>query len=231
MKQKKDVQDWGQRYGNALRAFLRKGVSSDVKPAARLGRQAAVLGLETLDVARVHEEVLCATTSSAGGAHARAQRFFAETLVPIERTHEATRKAEVRVKELTRTLHVRQRETTTSKRKLKRGIARRKSVEAASRDVDLDRARLLKESHKLQRRLRYRLRQLMVMQEEGREKNGRQFRNDIAQTLLAIDVRLLALKEAGMADINKLSKEIAETEDMVRQCIQTLTRLAHDNKT
>ena len=236
MKHNAEIKDWSQRYQDAVCAFLRKGADADAKPAARLGRQAAALGLETLDVAKVHERALSATPppkADAAGRRSRnaaAQRFFSETLVPIERTHRTARKAEDRVKELTRTLQQRKRETVASQRKLKQGIVRRQSAEAASHDVDVERVRLLKESDKLQQRLRYRLRRLMALQESGRRKHSRRLRDEIAQTLLALDVRLLALKEAGMAGMRKLSKEIAETQGLVRQSGETLTRLAHDGK-
>ena len=236
VKRNEEIQGWGRRYGEALRAYLRKGASADVKPAARLGRRAATLGLETLDVAKVHEQALCAIPPSNGSALARqsmiarAQRFFTELLAPIERTHRASRKAEVRVMELTRTLQERKRETAASKRKLKRGIARRQSVEAALQESDAERARLLKESRNLQRQLRYRIRKLIMIQEDGRRKHSHHLRNEIAQTLLALDIRLLSLKEAGMAGIRKLSKEIAETQGLVRQSGKTLMRLAHDSK-
>jgi chromosome segregation ATPase len=237
VKHNAEIKDWSQRYQAALNAFLRRGADADARPAARLGRQAAALGLETLNVAKVHERVLNATPPPKGAVaarrdrHAAARRFFAETLVPIERTHRSARKAEDRVKELTRTLQQRKRETAASQRKLKQGIVRRQSAEAASHDVDRERVRLLKESDKLQRRLRHRLRKLMVLQEAGRRKHSRRLRDEIAQTLLALDVRLLALKEAGLAGLQKLSKEIAEAQGLVRQSEETLTRLAHDGKT
>lgn len=230
MKSSADIKDWTRRYENALRAYLGQGGKPDVKPAVTLGRQAAVLGLETLDVANVHEQVLSSLAVSNVNATACAQRFFTEALVPIERTHVAARNAEFRVQELTRTLQQRKRETATSKRKLKQGIVRRQSAEAASRNLKLERAQLLKESQKLQHRLRYRLRKLMGMQEEGQRKHSRNLRNEIAQTLLALDIRLLALKEAGLASLKNLSKEIAETEGLVRQSGKTLKRLAHDSK-
>ena len=236
MKRNAEIKDWSQRYQNALCAYLRQGADADAEPAARMGRQAAVLGLETLDVAKVHERVLNATPPPKADAAARrswnaaARRFFSETLVPIERTHRTARKAEDRVKVLTRTLQQRKRQTATSERKLKEGIERRQSAEAASRDVDVERARLLKESDKLQQRLRYRLRKLMALQEAGRRKHSLRLRDEIAQTLLALDIRLLALKEAGVAGMQTLSKEIAETQGLVQQSGETLTRLAHDGK-
>ena len=49
---------WSRRYQTAMRRFVRGGESGSPLPAERLGRQAARLGLETLDVVRVHEQAL-----------------------------------------------------------------------------------------------------------------------------------------------------------------------------
>ncbi|MBI3867228.1 MAG: hypothetical protein HY299_01750 [Verrucomicrobia bacterium] len=43
------------RYEAALRKHLRPGARQSLQPALRLGRQAVALGLETLELARVHE--------------------------------------------------------------------------------------------------------------------------------------------------------------------------------
>jgi hypothetical protein len=60
--------------------------------------------------------------------------------------------------------------------------------------------------------------------------NLNELRNEIAQTLLAIHIRLLALKEAGMSEKRKLSKEIAETQGLVKESGKTLARLTNDSK-
>ena len=57
---------WSRRYQAALRQHLKQGPASRLQPALRLGRQAAALGLETLDVARIHEGALAALEPSSG---------------------------------------------------------------------------------------------------------------------------------------------------------------------
>ena len=47
-----------QKYVAALGKNLKQGSQASLKPALELGRQAAVLGLETLDLARIHEQAL-----------------------------------------------------------------------------------------------------------------------------------------------------------------------------
>ena len=60
---------WAKRYPAALRNYLGQGPRSSLRPALGLGRQAAALGLEPLDVARIHEQALKAlgTIARKGG--------------------------------------------------------------------------------------------------------------------------------------------------------------------
>lgn len=45
-------------YQAALRRYLKPGSAADARPALRLGRRAVALGLETLDLALIHEQAL-----------------------------------------------------------------------------------------------------------------------------------------------------------------------------
>lgn len=58
MKSNVQTADWAQRYETALRRYLKQGPEARLQPALRLGRQAVALGLETLNVAVIHEQVL-----------------------------------------------------------------------------------------------------------------------------------------------------------------------------
>jgi len=92
---------WSRRYRAALRKHLAQDKPASLLPAARLGRQAVSLGMETLDVARIHAHDLpLVLAPAAPGARKRlttqAKQFFTETIVPIEATHGAARHAQVR---------------------------------------------------------------------------------------------------------------------------------------
>jgi len=54
-----------QRYVAALRQHLKKGARGNLRPAQGLGRRAMALGLETLDLARFHDQALIALVSPA----------------------------------------------------------------------------------------------------------------------------------------------------------------------
>jgi hypothetical protein len=55
-----------QRYVAALRKHLQQGPQASLKPALRLGREAVTLGLETLELARIHEQSLATLELSKG---------------------------------------------------------------------------------------------------------------------------------------------------------------------
>jgi hypothetical protein len=90
-----------QRYVAALRKHLKPGpqATPPCGTALALGRRAAALNLETLDVAKIHEDALATleAASSKNGLIKRAQIFFAEAVTPIEETHHAALNANVRL--------------------------------------------------------------------------------------------------------------------------------------
>ena len=122
------------RYQTALRRYLRQGASASLQPASRLGRRAVTQGLETLDLALIHEQALLAQVLSTGDPAAReriiqrAQKFFAEAIRPMEEMHCAVLEANVRLHQLNRTLRRRTRELAASGRQLKKENARRLAV-------------------------------------------------------------------------------------------------------
>ncbi len=56
MKQK--LNDLSQRYVTALRKRLKPGARAGLQPALAIGRQAVALGVETLELARIHERAV-----------------------------------------------------------------------------------------------------------------------------------------------------------------------------
>jgi hypothetical protein len=214
---------------------LGQGPRGSLRTALGLGRQAAALGLETLDVARIHEKVLKTVELPNRSARtrqrilSRTREFFEETIVPIEQTHAAA-KADVRhVEQLGEALRERTAESSASIRRLKRGVARRKAAETALEKSGAHRSRLLEESHHLEERLQEQMRKMMTAQEGARRESSRQLQNEVAQILLAIHVRLLTMNEAIQASTKNLKKEIAETQNLVKQSVQTIKRLANES--
>ncbi len=208
-----------QRYVTALRKHLRQGPQA-VPPrrtARALGRQAAALDLETLDLARIHERALATLEASRSrdGVIKRAEIFFAEAITPIEETHRAALKASVRLSRLHQTLGRRTVDLAATNRSLKQGIVQRKTVEQALKKSGEHSRKLLKESHRLQKHLQHLTHQILAAQEDKRKKISRDLHDEIAQTLLGINVRLLTLKKEAAINTGGLKKEIASTQRLV----------------
>jgi signal transduction histidine kinase len=217
-------------YATALHKHLKQGPKASLVPARELGRRAAAIGLETLDVAKIHETALAdmEAASSKDGIIKRAELFFAEAITPIEKTHRAEIKANAQLNQLHTTLGRRTVELEDSHRSLKRGIVQRKSVEQALKKSGGHYARLLKESRLLQKRLQHLTHRLLLAQEDKRTKIGRELHDEIAQTLLGINVRLLTLKQQAAVNTKSFKKEIASTQQLVGKSAKTIGRFARE---
>ncbi len=224
---------WFHRYQMALRKHLMQ--ESEVIPpsALRLGRQAVTLGLEPLDLALIHKKALMSLLSPGGAIKTNLKKikqaniYFARTIVPIEKTHSAALKANFRVDQLTKTLRRRTVESSASTRRLERGIARRQVSETALKKSGEHHIRLLKESGRLQNRLKLQTRKVLSAQENQRRENSLLLQNKVAQTLLAIKLRLVTLKKSTRANTQDTRQEIADTQRLVRQSRNLTHRLAH----
>jgi signal transduction histidine kinase len=186
--------------------------------------------LETLDVAKIHERALASieASSSRNGVIKRAELFFAEAITPIEKTHHAALKANSHLNQLTKTLGRRTSGLAASNRSLKQGIVRRKTVEQALKKSAGRYARLVKESRRMQEHLRHLTHQLLSTQEKRRTKISRKLHDEIAQTLLGINVRLLTLKKEATVSTKGFKKEIASTQRLVEKSVKTMSRFGHE---
>ena len=194
-----------QNYVTALRTHLRPGSRAGLQPALALalGRQAVTLGVETLELARMHERALVTLdlSSRSNGQIRLAEVFFTEALTPIVETHRAARQSKTDLHRLNETLNRRTLELATTNRQLKRGVIRRKSVEAALKRSGVHYTKLLKDSLQLQKGLRQLTHQVLAAQEEERKKISLELQDEVAQTLLGINVRLLSLKQESQANM------------------------------
>jgi signal transduction histidine kinase len=228
MKQK--LNGLSRRYVTALRKHLKRGPQASLEPALALGRLAVERGLETLELARIHEEAVASLESIFGkdGIAKRAEVFFAEALAPIVETHRSARQSKIDLNRLNDTLNRRTLELASTNRQLQQGVVRRKSVEAALKKSGEHYATLLKDSLQLQEGLRQLTHQLMTAQEEERKKISLELQNEIAQTLLGINVRLLSLKQEARNNTKGLKNEIASTQRLVINSARSVRRAARE---
>ena len=228
MKQK--LTKLSQRYVTALRKHLKQGPRASLQPALGLGRQAVTLGVETLELARIHERALTTLGlfNSKNGVIKRAEIFFTEATTPIMETERAARQTKVDLSRLKETLGQRTEELAVTNRQLQRGVVRRKAMEDAFEKSGQHHHKSLEESLQLQKRLRQLTHQVLAAQEDERKNISRELQDEIAQTLLGINVRLLSLKQEVRSNTKGLKNEIASTQRLVVKSAKSVRRIAHE---
>lgn len=218
------------RYATVLRTHLQGGAHASLLPALGLGRQAVALGLETLELARMHERALVTLAADhlRNGWRKQAENFFTEAITPIVETHRAARQNKTDLARLNETLNRRTLELAATNLQLKRGIVRRQSVEAALKVSGEHYAKLLRESLQLQESLRELTHQVLAAQEEERRQISHELQDEIAQTLLGINVRLMALKQESRTNTRGIKQEIASTQKLVSKSARSVRRVARE---
>ena len=219
-----------QNYVTALRAHLQPGAPAHVLAVQGLGKQAVALGMETLELARIHEHALVTLNLSPDKTRLvrRAESFFTEANTPIEETHRAAQKNEVHLNRLKETLGQRTVELAATNRQLKRGVVRRKVAEEAAAKIGRHYKKCLEESLELQKRLRLLTHRIMAAQEDERKSISHELHDEIAQTLLGINVRLLSLKQEARVNHKGFKNDIASTARLVAKSVQSVKRIAKE---
>jgi signal transduction histidine kinase len=217
-----------EQYLVALRKHLRQAAGEGSQPALSLGRQTVALGLDALQLARVHDQALATLglSNDQNGQTKRAEMFFSEALTPIVETHRAAQQSKMDLHRLNVTLDRRTLELAVTNRQLQRGIIRRKSVEGALKKSGIRYTKLLKDSLRLQAALRELTHRLLTSQEEERKKISLELQTEIAQTLLGINFRLLTLRKEAKVNSKVLKNEIACTQRLVAKSAQSVRRVA-----
>lgn len=221
-----------QRYVVALRKHLQpgRGTRAANGVALSVGREAVALGLETLELALMHERALVslALPKSKRGLLKRAEIFFTEANTPIEATHRAARQTRMHLIRLKETLGQRTMELAATNRQLQRGVARRKALEDEFEKGGKHHQKRLEESLQLQKRLRQLTHRVLVAQEADRKKISAELQDEIAQTLLGINVRLLSLQQEARSNSEGLRKDIARTQRLVVKSVRSVRRVARE---
>jgi signal transduction histidine kinase len=86
----------------------------------------------------------------------------------------------------------------------------------------------LKKSLELQERMRRLTHQVLAAQETERGQLSRKLQNDLAQTLLGLNVRLLLLRQAARNKAKGLKNEIASAQRVVVKSAKSVRKLARE---
>jgi signal transduction histidine kinase len=87
---------------------------------------------------------------------------------------------------------------------------------------------LLEESRHLQRHLQHLTRRILSSGEVERKQMSTKLQDEIAQTLLGIHVRLLALGRNLSGSTDDFAKEIASTQRLVEESVKAINRCAQE---
>jgi signal transduction histidine kinase len=221
-------------YQTALRGHLKRSRQANLQAAQALGQKAMTIGLETLDLARIHEQALIKLVLSnfSSGTRAamvrRAGAFFAEAITPIENTHRIAQETNLHMDRLNQALRQRSAALAVSNQQLKREVAQRKLVEESLRKSEQHYSRLLEQSKHMQEQLRLLSRELLLAQEEERKKISRELHDVIAQTLTSINVQLATLKNKAALNTKGLERSIARTQQLVVHSVNIVHQFARE---
>jgi signal transduction histidine kinase len=231
---KRQLFNLSRRYQAALRKHLKQGRHANLESARGLGSQALSAGLQTLDLAKLHEQTLVADILPgypAGKRNSlikRAGVFFAVAITPMEKTHRTAREATAHLKKFIETLSRRTVELAASNLELSLEITQRKAAEEALKKSEHHYSQLLEKSDHLQEQLRQLSRQILSAQEDERKKISRELHDVIAQTLTGINVRLSALKKEAALNTKGLDRNIARTQLLVERSVNIVHEFARE---
>lgn len=218
----------------ALKNHIEQASPESLLAAHGLGSLIVSLGLETLDLAKIHDHAVAelvplGCTKEAHDALAmQAAPFFAEAMLPIEKTHRVALEASTELSRLNLTLAQLTAQLEDSNRELMLQISDRQTTQAALKMSERATGKLLEESRLLERQLQAMAHKILLTDEETRKKMSLQLNDEIAQPLLGIHVRLLALKHEADANHTSLTKDITITQRLVEQSMQTLKQFVSD---
>lgn len=186
--------------------------------------------VETLTLARIHEAALVAlgVSKTKNALTKPAGIFFTAVNSLIEKTRRPARETKTNLKLTPASPVLRTDDLAVSRRELQRGIARRKAMADAAEKNGRHYQKSLKQSLQLQKRLRQLTHRVIEEQEESRKHISHGLQDEIAQTLLGINVRLLSLKEHARNNTKSFRDEIASTQRLVLKSAQSVRRVARE---
>ena len=212
----------------ALKEHQREGSHLSLQPALGIGCEACVLGMEPLQLQRLHKRATAKLNlpPSHGISFKRAQRFLKDALIPLLKMDSRGPLGESRLNRLHRNFERGTAQLSAARLKLRAGVESREVLESKlSRDEHLF-AALLQESLRLQGDLRKLTHQAFTAQERERRMVSRELRDNIAQNLLGINVRLINLKHEVRTNAKGLKSKIAHAQRLVMSSAKSVNQAA-----
>ncbi len=221
-------------YLTALRLHGEEGLEVHLQVAQQLGAKAVRMGVDTLELAKIHEAALKTILSSPPitlneeATTQRATLFFNETLTPIEKTHRNAVEAAAELHGTHTDLDQRTKDLELSKRQVARKIIEQKLTKEALHTSEETCSQLLRKSRILQEELRLLSRRLLSVQEEERKRISRELHDLIAQTLTGINLQLALFKTKAVSDAEEFHQKIEITQQLIEKSVDIVHRFARD---
>jgi PAS domain S-box-containing protein len=115
-----------------------------------------------------------------------------------------------------------------SNQKLQQEIVRRQTVERSLQESEQHQGRLLEESRHMQEQLRRLSHQILNAQEEERKRISRELHDEIAQTMVGINIHLEALTHEATHNPKGLKQKITRTQRLVEKSVDSVHRFARE---
>ena len=146
----------------------------------------------------------------------------------IEDMHRVAQDADTLIHQLNDTLRQNTKARLASNRRIKQTLLQRLDVEKALKKKGTHDTRLLAATQGRLNHLQQLTRVCITSQEADRKHVSLLLQDEIAQGLLGIHVRLLALKKAMEVSTTSLLAEIGSTQRLVNESTRSVNRFAHD---
>ena len=221
-------------YLTALGKYLEQGLQANLQAAREFGAVAVASGLDTLELAKIHEQALAELLAPDELSARRldltrsAEIFFSEAIVPIEDTHFSSFEHHADLDQLHTTLGQRTLDLADSYRELQELISERQQVQASLEHSEHVSNQLLKDSQLLDANLQDMARKMRTATEDERQKMSLHLNDEITQTLVGINIRLIALKKMIAANDKILNVEITTIHRLVEDSAEIINRLTHE---
>jgi hypothetical protein len=208
---KPNEETWALRYEAALGLHLKAGASSQARQALELGREAAADGVSLPDLARIHasavDRLRPGITARDSG---RSARFFAAAIEPLVFLHRTSLHYRAELARLGSALSRRTLQLASSRLEFRKGAARNRVLTEQLRDTKVRHAGVEAKTRRVHDELRRLTRRMLKTQERRGQADGARLRNDIAQSMIGINLWLRGLRTEARRNTESLATGISK---------------------
>ena len=222
------------RYLDALRVYYKDATAEALRAAVVLGQDAAADGLSRQEMAKIHDEALTfilqpgCTPDHGRKVLSRTSSFFNAAVQAMENANTVAASDLLKVSAVNVELVQRTLDLAESHREVLEVTKQHKVSESALAANEAATVLLLKESQQLESKLHEMTRTILSANEDEKKAISVKLQDEIAQTLLGIHVRMLALKGEVAANNDDLAREISITQRLVEESTASIRRYARE---